>query len=184
MKLVDEKGKLFGKLNIVDRLVIIVIVAAAVLLAFKLLGGHGEFCGAGDQLGPHFLPLGAHLRGVRLCRGAVHDSAPAVGEGGGAGTGGAHGLFPAVRGGTLPQRRTGRGGDRKPVRTAGGMDGPQIPGLGQKPPVRSDTTSDAISRPAAAGTHMMLAGTERRPGIGASPQSRGFRAGSGEKTTL
>ena len=32
MKLVDEKGKLFGKLNIVDLLVIIVIVAAAVLL--------------------------------------------------------------------------------------------------------------------------------------------------------
>ena len=39
MKLVDEKGKLFGKLNIVDLLVIVVIVAAAALLAMKLLGG-------------------------------------------------------------------------------------------------------------------------------------------------
>ena len=50
MKLVDEKGKLFGKLNIVDLLVIIVIVAAAVLLAFKLLGGSGGVGAAVPQV--------------------------------------------------------------------------------------------------------------------------------------
>lgn len=47
---VDEKGKLFGKLNIVDLLVIIVIVAAAVLLAFKLLGGSGGVGAAVPQV--------------------------------------------------------------------------------------------------------------------------------------
>lgn len=50
MKLVDEKGKLFGKLNIVDLLVIIVIVAAAALLAFKFLGGGSVGNGAAPKL--------------------------------------------------------------------------------------------------------------------------------------
>ncbi|MGN0968794.1 MAG: DUF4330 family protein [Oscillospiraceae bacterium] len=39
MKVVDEKGKLFGKLNIIDLLVIILILAAVVVVGVKVLGG-------------------------------------------------------------------------------------------------------------------------------------------------
>lgn len=39
MKLLDEKGKLFGKINIIDLLVIVVIVAALVVVGIKVLGG-------------------------------------------------------------------------------------------------------------------------------------------------
>lgn len=35
MKIIDEKGKLFGKLNIVDLLVILVVIAAAVFLVLR-----------------------------------------------------------------------------------------------------------------------------------------------------
>lgn len=42
MKVVDEKGKLFGKLNIIDLLVIVLIIAAAVVVGVKLLGGGDE----------------------------------------------------------------------------------------------------------------------------------------------
>ncbi len=39
MKVVDEKGKLFGKLNMIDLLVLILILAAAVVVGVKVLGG-------------------------------------------------------------------------------------------------------------------------------------------------
>ena len=39
MKVVDEKGKLFGKLNIIDLLVIILIIAAVAVVGVKVLGG-------------------------------------------------------------------------------------------------------------------------------------------------
>ncbi len=39
MKVIDEKGRLFGKVNIVDLLVLVLIVAAAAVLGMKLLGG-------------------------------------------------------------------------------------------------------------------------------------------------
>ncbi len=39
MKVVDEKGKLFGKLNIIDLLVILLILAAVVVVGVKVLGG-------------------------------------------------------------------------------------------------------------------------------------------------
>lgn len=39
MKIVDEKGKLFGKINVIDLLVLIVILAAVILLGAKVLGG-------------------------------------------------------------------------------------------------------------------------------------------------
>lgn len=42
MKVVDEKGKLFGKLNIIDLLVIILILAAVVVVGVKVLGGGEE----------------------------------------------------------------------------------------------------------------------------------------------
>ena len=37
--MIDEKGRLFGKINIVDLLVILVIVIAAVFVGVKFLGG-------------------------------------------------------------------------------------------------------------------------------------------------
>ncbi len=37
MKLIDKKGRLFGKINVVDLLALVVLVAAAALLAVKLL---------------------------------------------------------------------------------------------------------------------------------------------------
>ena len=39
--MIDEKGRLFGKINIVDLLVVLVIVIAAVVLGVKFLGGGG-----------------------------------------------------------------------------------------------------------------------------------------------
>lgn len=40
MKLIDEKGKLFGKLNIIDLLVIVVVIAALAFAALRLRGGN------------------------------------------------------------------------------------------------------------------------------------------------
>lgn len=42
MKVVDEKGKLFGKLNIIDLLVIILIIAAVIVVGVKVLGGGSD----------------------------------------------------------------------------------------------------------------------------------------------
>ena len=35
MKVVDEKGKIFGKLNIIDLLVILLLIAAVALVGYK-----------------------------------------------------------------------------------------------------------------------------------------------------
>ncbi len=40
MKLFDEKGKLFGKVNIIDLLVILVVIVALVVVGVKVLGGN------------------------------------------------------------------------------------------------------------------------------------------------
>lgn len=45
MKVIDEKGKLFGKLNIIDLLVIVFIIAAVAVVGMKFLGG-GDDSGA------------------------------------------------------------------------------------------------------------------------------------------
>lgn len=42
MKVVDEKGKLFGKLNIIDLLVIVLIIAAVAVVGLKFLGGGSD----------------------------------------------------------------------------------------------------------------------------------------------
>lgn len=39
--MLDEKGRLFGKINIIDLLVLLLIVAVAVVVGIKLLGGGG-----------------------------------------------------------------------------------------------------------------------------------------------
>lgn len=41
MKIIDEKGKLFGKMNILDLIVVLLIIAAVVFVALKL-GGVGD----------------------------------------------------------------------------------------------------------------------------------------------
>ena len=47
-KMFDEKGRLFGKINIIDLLVIVLIVIVAVVLAVKFLGpGNGLSAGQG-----------------------------------------------------------------------------------------------------------------------------------------
>ena len=38
MKLIDEKGRLFGKINLIDLLVVILIVAVIAAVAWKLGG--------------------------------------------------------------------------------------------------------------------------------------------------
>lgn len=42
MKVFDEKGKLFGKINIIDLLIILLVVAAIVVVGVKVLGGNGD----------------------------------------------------------------------------------------------------------------------------------------------
>ena len=45
----DKKGKLFGKINIIDLLVIIVIVIALIFLGIKFLGNNGGAGGGGSS---------------------------------------------------------------------------------------------------------------------------------------
>lgn len=42
MRLIDEKGRVFGRINIIDLLVVVLIVVVAVVLAGKLMGNRGE----------------------------------------------------------------------------------------------------------------------------------------------
>ncbi|MEG2000697.1 MAG: DUF4330 domain-containing protein [Evtepia sp.] len=46
MKLIDEKGKIFGKLNVIDLIVALAIVAVAVVLVVKLTGSNTEVGGS------------------------------------------------------------------------------------------------------------------------------------------
>ncbi len=42
MKIIDEKGKIFGKINIIDLLVLLVLIAGLVLLAVRFTGSKGN----------------------------------------------------------------------------------------------------------------------------------------------
>lgn len=42
MKILDEKGKLFGKINVIDLLILVVIVAVLVGIGVKVLGGNAD----------------------------------------------------------------------------------------------------------------------------------------------
>ena len=42
MKLIDEKGKLFGKINLIDLVILVIIVGIVCALGFKLFSGHQE----------------------------------------------------------------------------------------------------------------------------------------------
>lgn len=48
--MIDEKGKLFGKLNIIDLIAIILILAVVVLLGYKLTSSSGGFAENGQQV--------------------------------------------------------------------------------------------------------------------------------------
>ena len=41
--MIDEKGKLFGKVNIVDLIIVVIILAAAAFIGMKLLGHVGVY---------------------------------------------------------------------------------------------------------------------------------------------
>lgn len=47
MSVIDKKGKLFGKLNIIDLIAIILIIAVIALLGYKLTSNRGPIGGAG-----------------------------------------------------------------------------------------------------------------------------------------
>ena len=38
MKIIDEKGRLFGKINLIDLLVIVLVVAVVAAVGWKLVG--------------------------------------------------------------------------------------------------------------------------------------------------
>jgi hypothetical protein len=50
MKLMDEKGRLFGKVNIVDLLVVLLVIVVAVVLAVKLTGGDSAVADSGEDV--------------------------------------------------------------------------------------------------------------------------------------
>jgi hypothetical protein len=50
MKLMDEKGRLFGKVNIVDLLVVLLVIVVAVVLAVKLTGGETVVGDSGESV--------------------------------------------------------------------------------------------------------------------------------------
>jgi len=49
MSIIDKKGKLFGKINIIDLVAVILIVAVVGLLGTKLLGGGSDELGGSGQ---------------------------------------------------------------------------------------------------------------------------------------
>lgn len=50
MRMVDEKGKLFGKLNIIDLLVIVILIAAVALVGYKVMNKDGALNAKGKTL--------------------------------------------------------------------------------------------------------------------------------------
>lgn len=50
MSVIDKKGKLFGKLNIIDLIAIILIVAVVALIGYKLTSSNGGLAGSGQNV--------------------------------------------------------------------------------------------------------------------------------------
>ena len=50
MKVVDEKGRFLGRINVIDLLVLIAIIVVAFLLVGKLLGGNNDHLGGNTKL--------------------------------------------------------------------------------------------------------------------------------------
>ena len=49
MKLIDEKGRLFGKINLIDLLVVLLIVAVLAAVVWKLGGSRAAAAVAGTE---------------------------------------------------------------------------------------------------------------------------------------
>ena len=97
----------------------------------------------------------------------VMDAAPEMGKGRSNRCCGLDGIVPAVCGGAFPHRCGGGNGHWHGVRGTGQPSGPVAQGRLGTPESR-EMTHWASNRPALAGTHMELAGMERRPGGGVS----------------
>ena len=50
MKLMDEKGRLFGKLSIIDLLVLLIVIVAAVFLGTRLTSSSGGITSSDDPV--------------------------------------------------------------------------------------------------------------------------------------
>ncbi|MBP1737106.1 MAG: hypothetical protein H6Q60_987 [Oscillospiraceae bacterium] len=60
MKIIDEKGKIFGKLNIIDLLVLLLAVVLVAFLGIKFIGGGGS----GTAAVPALITYTVEVRGV------------------------------------------------------------------------------------------------------------------------
>ena len=50
MSVIDKKGRIFGKLNIIDLIAILLIVAVLALIGYKLLGSDEDLAGSGQSV--------------------------------------------------------------------------------------------------------------------------------------
>lgn len=50
MSVIDKKGRIFGKLNIIDLIAILLIVAVLALIGYKLLGSDENLAGSGQSV--------------------------------------------------------------------------------------------------------------------------------------
>lgn len=50
MKVIDQRGKFFGKINLIDLLVVLAILLVGIVLAGKLIGGGGDGLGGSTKL--------------------------------------------------------------------------------------------------------------------------------------
>ena len=55
MKLVDERGKLFGKLNIIDLLVILLLIVAVALIGWKVTRKDGASNASRPTISPRVM---------------------------------------------------------------------------------------------------------------------------------
>ena len=58
MKIIDEKGRLFGKLNLIDLLVIILLIAAVAADLAVTIEGRGQFTGNVYKVGAQEVRVG------------------------------------------------------------------------------------------------------------------------------
>ena len=71
--MIDEKGRIFGKLNIIDLLVILLVLLVGVFLVFKLIGRDGGSAAAAGQI-----TYTVKVEGVEPeCYEAIRDALPA-----------------------------------------------------------------------------------------------------------
>jgi hypothetical protein len=71
--MIDDKGRIFGKLNIIDLLVILLVLLVGIFLVFKLIGRDSGGGAAGSQI-----TYTVKVEGVEpACYEAIKDSLPA-----------------------------------------------------------------------------------------------------------